>query len=328
MSRVAVPALFLALALMTPRADAQVSPLPTGRVVSDTLWSQALGTRKALLVYLPPSYWRNDKRRFPVAYYLHGLDGNERNWTAAGRIDAIMDSLVLHGTSEMIIVMPDGDDSWYTTWNALNDPRCQRDSVRKEPAASYCVSWPHYDDYIAHEVVAHVDSLYRTRAQREHRGIAGLSMGGYGAVSLALRYPTVFGAAASHSGVLAPAWLPADTVAAAAVRDRVRDLEKAYGPWLWKSMVMAFGRDSTGWLARDPARMARRAADRRDPLPELRVDIGVEDRFLGQNRAFHRALTDLGMRHVYLENPGSHNWDYWRAHVPQSLAWLAGIIGR
>jgi putative tributyrin esterase len=230
---------------------------------------------------------------------------------------------------EMIVVMPDGDDSWYTTWNALNDPRCLRDSARKEPASSYCVSWPHYDDYIAHEVVAHVDSNYRTRADRAHRAIAGLSMGGYGAVSLALRYPTVFSAAASHSGVLTPAWLPADTAGTGAyVADRVRDLERAYGPWLWKSMVLAFGRDSTGWLARDPAAMARRAAERRDPLPELRVDIGVDDRFLGQNRAFHRALTELGMRHVYVENKGSHNWDYWRAHLPESLVWLASIIGR
>ena len=325
--RSAVPAFALALALAVQPGVAQSSATAGGRVVFDTLWSQALGTRKALVVYLPPSYARDQQRRFPVVYYLHGLGGNERNWTVAGRLDAITDSLVRRGMPEMIVVMPDGDDSWYTTWNALNDPQCQRDTARKEPAASYCVSWPHYDDYVAHEVVAHVDSQYRTRAERAHRGIAGLSMGGYGAISLALRYPDVFAAAASHSGVVSPAFLPADS-AGGRVTDRVADLERSYGKWLWPSMVLAFGRDSTAWLAREPALMAKRLLSRRDALPALRVDVGVEDRFLSQNRALHRALTQLGVRHVYREYPGKHDWDYWRGHLPESLTWLAGIVGR
>jgi S-formylglutathione hydrolase FrmB len=323
--RAAVPAFALALALTVP-AGAQTSAA-AGRVVSDTLWSQALGTRKAMLVYLPPSYSVDERRRFPVVYYLHGLGGNERNWTVAGRLDAVMDSLVRRGLREMIVVMPDGDDSWYTTWNALNDPQCQRDTTRKEPAASFCVSWPHYDDYIAHEVVSYVDQHYRTRAERAHRGIAGLSMGGYGAISLALRYPDVFAAAASHSGVVSPVFLPADS-AGAGVADRVRDLERSYGPWLWPSMVLAFGRDSTAWLAREPRLMARRLVARRETLPAMRVDVGVEDRFLAQNRALHRALTEMGVRHLYIENPGKHDWDYWRAHLPESLTWLAGIVAR
>lgn len=327
MIRAAVPALALALALTVFPAGAQTSA--AGRVVSDTLWSQALGTWKAMLVYLPPSYSVDEKRRFPVVYYLHGLNGNERNWTELGKLDVVMDSLVRRGAPEMIVVMPDGDDSWYTTWNALNDPQCQRDTTRTEPATTFCVSWPHYDDYIAHEVVAYVDRRYRTRAERAHRGIAGLSMGGYGAISLALRYPGVFAAAASHSGVLAPAYLPADSAERSlGLADRVRELERGYGAWLWKSMAMAFGRDSAGWLARDPGRMARRLSLSRDPLPALRLDIGVEDRFLAQNRAFHQALTRIGIHHVYIEGAGGHSWSYWRAHVPESLTWLGTVLGR
>ena len=116
-----------------------------------------------------------------------------------------MDSLVAAGRPEMILVFPDGDDGWYTTWNALNNTAaCRADTLRREPAATYCVPWPKYDEYVARELVAHVDSSYRTHPRREHRGIAGLSMGGYGAISLALRYPDVFAAAASHSGVLSP----------------------------------------------------------------------------------------------------------------------------
>lgn len=324
-----MPALTLALALTVVTAGAQTSAAAAGRVVSDTLWSQALGTRKAMLIYLPPSYSTEDRRRFPVVYYLHGLNGNERNWTELGKLDAVMDSLVRRGAPEMIVVMPDGDDSWYTTWNALNDPQCQRDTTRREPAATFCVSWPHYDDYIAHEVVAYVDREYRTRPERAHRGIAGLSMGGYGAISLALRYPDAFAAAASHSGVLAPAYLPTDSVERGApTADRMRELERRYGVWLWKSMVMAFGSDSTGWFAREPSRMARRLSLGRDPLPAIRIDIGLEDRFLAQNRAFHRALTRTGVRHTYIESAGGHSWNYWRAHAPESLTWLGTIVGR
>jgi hypothetical protein len=66
--------------------------------------------------------------------------------------------LTATGKPEAIVVMPDGDDSWYTTWNGLIDAAvCRSDTTRREPAASYCVPWPHYDDYIAHDIIAHVD---------------------------------------------------------------------------------------------------------------------------------------------------------------------------
>src|SRR5580765_444325 len=117
-----------------------------------------------------------------------------------GRGPATFDSLVAAGMPEMIVVMPDGDDGWYTTWNWLGDwAACKRKPPRPDEAADrYCVPWPHYDDYIARDLVSYIDSHYRTRADRAHRGIAGLSMGGYGAIALALGYPDVFAAAASH----------------------------------------------------------------------------------------------------------------------------------
>ncbi|HEY2163525.1 MAG TPA: alpha/beta hydrolase-fold protein, partial [Gemmatimonadaceae bacterium] len=73
-----------------------------------------------------------------------------------------------------------------------------------EAPSSYCVRHQRYDDYVARDVVRYVDSHYRTQADRAHRGIGGLSMGGYGALSLALRFPDVFSAAASHSGMVSP----------------------------------------------------------------------------------------------------------------------------
>ena len=303
---------------------------PHGRVLVDTLWSPALGTRKQFLVYLPPSYERAPARRYPVAYYLHGLWGHETDWTRQGALATVADSLAARGRPELIVVMPDGDDSWYTTWNALgNTEACRADTVRREPAASYCVPWPHYDDYIARDLVARVDSAYRTRADRAHRGVAGLSMGGYGAVTLALRYPAVFAAAASHSGVLAPLFAGPRPFAApvrwAPSVDSLRTLYRGY----WTTLPLAMGRDTAAWWARDPGRLAARV--RRDQpalTPALFVDVGTEDMLLGQNRAFRATLAALGMPVTYAEWPGAHTWAYWRAHVGESLAWMGTSIAR
>ena len=322
----AATALCGALACGSPApAPHAAGPSPTGGTVRvDTFWSQALGTRKALLVYLPPSYGRDPAARFPVAYYLHGLWGNERDWVERGRLDATADSLAAAGVPEIVIVMPDGDDGWYTTWNSLgNFARCREHRPADEPAVSYCVPWPHYDDYVARDVVAYVDSTYRTLAARAHRGIAGLSMGGYGAVTLALAYPDVYAAAASHSGVLAPMMLASTGPHGTVTAPRPAETRR-----LSTSMELAFGADTAGWWARDPGRRATRAARSGRPLPALYVDIGMTDPFLPQNRAFRAVLLELGIDHEYFERHGRHDWDYWRAHAAASLAWLARRIAR
>ncbi|HET6681158.1 MAG TPA: alpha/beta hydrolase-fold protein, partial [Gemmatimonadaceae bacterium] len=149
----------------TARADGALPPhaVRAGTVTVDTVSSAALATRKQYVVYLPPSYADSGARRYPVAYYLHGHTGNEWDWVRAGHLATTLDSLIAAGMPEMIVVMPDGDDGWYTTWDALPDASaCRADTARAEPAASYCVPWPHYDDYIARDLVARVDSTWRT----------------------------------------------------------------------------------------------------------------------------------------------------------------------
>ena len=321
-------ALALAVFAGGSAAHGQVAPPPFNnhrhtQLHTDTLWSQSLGIRKALTVYLPPSYASSPARRYPVLVYLHGLTGNERNWAEQGRLGQTFDSLARAGKPEAIVVMPDGDDGWYTTWNQLNDmPACRADTVRKERADTYCVPWPHYDEYIARDIVTHVDRHYRTRATRASRAIAGLSMGGYGAIALALAYPDVFGAAASHSGVLSPRYLgpkpfaPPSTYAVDSM-----GLRTSAG-WLWKWMAPAFGRDTIGWVARDPGRMAVRALNRARRIPALMLDCGADDSFIEQNRDFHHTLTRLGIVHRYAEWPGKHDWDYWRTHAAESATFL------
>lgn len=196
-------------------------------------------------------------------------------------------------------------------------------------AASDCVAWPHYDDYIAYDVVRHIDAKYRTLAVRERRAIAGLSMGGYGAMMLALQYPAMFAAAASHSGVLWPLErapmsfrrgpLPrrsaADSATWANVERRTAE-----------QFRVVFGSDSASWLARDPATIAARLQRDGVSLPALFADGGVEDVYQPESRAFVAAMAARNIPVTFHEWPGNHSWAYWRAHVGESLAWIADRI--
>jgi enterochelin esterase-like enzyme len=89
-----IAALLFALSIAAdPRPGLAGQDTLRGSVVTDTLWSQALGTKKAVVVYLPPSYLKSPARRYPVAYYLHGLAGSEVDWTQSGHLNDAMDSL-------------------------------------------------------------------------------------------------------------------------------------------------------------------------------------------------------------------------------------------
>jgi S-formylglutathione hydrolase FrmB len=231
----------------------------------------------------------------------------------------------------MIVVMPDGDDGWYTTWNSLvTVESCRKSAPARESADTYCVPWQHYDDYIARDVVQFADKTYRTLADRAHRAIAGLSMGGYGAMALAFEYPDVWAAAASHSGVLAPLyagpapfdghpqWAPDETA-----------LEKSWGT-LWPRIAPVFGRDTAAWWSRDPGRRLERLIAGRgmSAVPALFTDCGTEDALADENRAFRWKAEALGVPLAYHEWPGKHDWPYWRAHVGESLRWIGMRIGR
>lgn len=296
-----------------------------GAITLDNFRSGALGVRKDYLVYLPPSYAAEPLRRFPVAYYLHGAWGSEDDWVQKGGLDVVMDSLIAAGMPEMLVVMPDGDDGFYTTW--ATDYKWRRCPVRtdlREAAARYCVRHPRYDAYIARDLVRQIDATYRTLPDARHRGVAGLSMGGFGALALAVEYPELWAAAASHSGALEllaqSVDTAADTVAYAAHPDTAASIWAVLGP--------VFGADTTDWWRRDPVgRLRRLDAEERQRVPALYADVGTEDGLLTSNRAFRLELARLGVPLEYHEYPGEHNWPYWRAHLAQSLLWLSRHFG-
>jgi S-formylglutathione hydrolase FrmB len=324
----AIRALIVTLLALAARP---VSAQRRGTVETDEFESAALGARKRYYIYLPPTYASDALRRYPVVYYLHGARGSETDWVQRGGIDVVMDSLVAAGVPEMIVVMPDGDDGWYTSW-APDFPwrACPVRTDLREPAATCCGRRPRYDRYLAEDLVRHIDATYRTAADARHRGIAGLSMGGYGAMALAAQHPGVWSAAASHSGVISLLATAVDTAAGTVEYALRPDTLQARWPGLWPLLVPVFGPRIADWRERDPARrLALLKEDAPARLPALYIDAGTSDSaYILNTRAFRAELTRLGVPFEYHEYAGGHDWRYWRAHVGQSLAWLAGRIAQ
>lgn len=317
------------VALLFAPPAAPAPPAPRGTVRVERFFAPALGVEKHYLVYLPPSYATAPTKRYPVAYYLHGFSGDEADWVSLGSLDVVADSLIAGGMPEMIIVMPDGDDGWYTNWEEPPEPydACLVDTLVNRAAPALCVVQAHYEDYIARDLVRHVDSTYRTLADRRHRGIAGLSMGGFGAVTLAVEHSDLFAAAASHSGVLSPLYAGPHPFATPPRYHTSSDSLAASWRGMWAAIAPAFGRTIASWRARDPAQLVRRLAAAGGPMPALFLDVGAHDGLADQARAFHAELATLGISSTYAEWPGGkHDWKYWHAHVGESLRWLAERI--
>lgn len=327
MIRLRAGLLALCLMMITLSPHAARAQAAAGTVRVDTAMMPALGVPKQVVVYLPPSYASDANRRYPVAYYLHGLTGAQDNWTRMAMLHLAADSLIAAGMPEVIVVMPDGDDGWYTDWTR-STPRAECAAAqRNEPAETYCVENARYATYIARDVVAHIDRTYRTRADRAHRGIGGLSMGGFGAIKLALQFPGVFSAAASHSGLLT-AMLKDGTGTRPVYAQSMADL-RTINRRFQSEFEKVWGTDIAKWRDNDPAILATRlAATSPSQFPAIYIDTGTDDSLTPTSRAFRRELENLKIPHDYNEYPGAHTWSYWRAHAPRSLSWMVGHIGR
>jgi len=213
---------------------------------------------------------------FPVLYLLHGLSDDHSAWMRYSSIERQVCDLPL------IVVMPDGYRSYY-----VNDPR-------PEGLA--------FEDHIIKDVVGFVDRTFPTISGRAGRAIAGLSMGGYGAMVQAMRHPEMFCAASSHSGALSFVTCNYD-------RPGLRELPRA------------LKREDY-----DPATLAESLVDRPD-RPALRFDCGVDDHLLGHSRDLHATLKSLGIEHEYAEYPGAHTWAYWDEHVGETIAFVTKRFG-
>jgi enterochelin esterase-like enzyme len=157
-----------------------------GTLKQDSFISTSLhNQRRSFVVYLPPSYTSQPAQRYPVLYLLHGAPGGERDWFTGGKAHESADTLIeTQHLRELILVSPDGNG---------------RPGLASEWGNSYDQSQL-IETFLARDLVAYVDQHYRTLADPAHRAIAGLSMGGFGAMNIALHHPSVFATVISLGG--------------------------------------------------------------------------------------------------------------------------------
>ena len=231
-------------------------------------------------VILPVDYDTSTTTRYPVLYLLHGLFGHYSDWATRTNVADYA------ANYRMIIIMPEGNDNWYTD--------------------SAGVASDKYETYILKELIPDVDQRYRTIDARYGRSIAGLSMGGYGAIKFGLKSSDTFIFAASISGAFGV----------------TRFTEKDLGPG-WPGLAKLFGpAGSETRLANDLFAIVEKLTPARvSSLPYFYFDCGTEDYpfIFPYNRQLAAAMYDKKIPHEFRELPGDHSWGYWDQQVREVL---------
>lgn len=251
-----------------------------GRRVRVELDSKLMGRSMPYEVLRPPGY-DSGRKKYPVIYLLHGLTGTYTDWIAKSALSSHSEQ------HEFILVMPEGGNGWYT------------DSP---------VSAAHrYESHLIEEVIPHVEGKFRVRRDRLGRAVAGLSMGGYGAIKFGLKYPGRFAVVGSFSGALRAAeW---DMNTAPALRVLGESVSLAFGP---KGSETRRDNDIFKLLA-------KKSADEIKSLPFIYLDCGTEDVLVVQNRDFSGLLVEKKAAHEFRQLPGGHVWPYWDRQVREFL---------
>jgi S-formylglutathione hydrolase FrmB len=229
-------------------------------------WGQSLLRQCSMNLVIPEGLKRGQK--IAVLYQLHGLSDDHTIWSRRTSIERYVSGLPL------MVVMPDGGRGFY----------CD------------AVEGPAGEKHIMNDVIGFVERCFPVRRDKWGRAVGGLSMGGYGAMKLALKFPDVFASVVSHSSAF--------DFAHNAKRLDCPEFRRITGD------EVPGGRDDLFAIAEKLE--AKKA-------PAIRFDCGTSDGLLQGSRDFHRHLARLKIRHEYREFPGEHNWDYWDVRVQEAI---------
>ncbi len=280
MNKVRLAVLCLAFCVMPT-----VSGAATGRVECNSLPSKILSLSVPYCVVLPSSFDADKTRHYSVLYFLHGLGDNEQFFVHSGAWNLTEDMREKGELKEFLIVTPEAGASFYINSKDGKD---------------------RYEDFLLQEFFPFIEKRYRVAPGRGHRGIAGISMGGYGALHLAFRHPELFVSVSAHSAALIeklPAFLgPAPN------SPRSRVLGAVFGS----------PPDAAFWEHNSPIALARTAN-----LTGLKIyfDCGDQDDYgfdAGAN-ALDKVLTARHIAHEFHIYPGRHDAGYFAEHLPASL---------
>ena len=247
----------------------------------DTLLTRSASMKKEIkaVVIKPDSYASGN--RFPVVYLLHGYSGNYSNWIE--KVPGIKEDADRY---QVLIVCPDGGfGSWY--WNSPVDAAFQ------------------YETYVAEELVSLIDRQYKTITGAAGRAITGLSMGGHGALYLALKHPEVYGAAGSMSGGV--------------------DIRPFPNNWDMAKRLGSYASNKALWEENNVMNLLHLAQPGK---PALIIDCGTADFFFEVNERLHQELLYRNIPHDYITRPGAHNWEYWKNAVRFQLLYFYDYFNR
>lgn len=259
------------------------------KIIEGVLRSALIRREIPFRVILPETY-NNSRRRYPVLYLLHGLFGCCDNWLQLTRLT----EYALN--KELIIVLPEGGDNWYTDSAAVEEDK--------------------FESYFIEELIPTIDALYRTIRKREKRAVVGLSMGGYGALKFVCKRPDLFVFCGSMSGAFdAP---------------RQTDNNPNIG-WedLRPSILKVFGDEHSRTRAENDLFqiIGQIPAENIARLPYFYIDCGLEDDFLEVNRELAKLLNERKVSFEYHEVPGGHDWEYWDKEIKLLLPIIERKLG-
>ena len=248
----------------------KISDVPHGTVSKVWYNSPTLGMDRRLTVYTPAGY-EEGKDSYPVFYLLHGMGGDENAWSELGRAAQILDNLIAQGKAEpMIVVMTNGnaalqaapgESSLGFTAPTMNLPKTME--------GSFETAFP--------DVVKFIDKNYRTKADKKHRAIAGLSMGGFHSLHISKQYPDMF----DYVGLFSAAIMPDQKVSSPIYENFDAKLKTQF-----------------------------------DKKPALYyIAIGDKDFLYPANTQFRQMLDQKGYKYTYFETPDGHIWKNWRIYL-------------
>ncbi|WP_294082436.1 MULTISPECIES: alpha/beta hydrolase [unclassified Proteiniphilum] len=268
---------------------------PQSKIVTDSIHSEILHADRAFNIFLPQSYEVDKEKEYPILYLLHGMMDTNQGWTMRGHLKDVMDQLVASGeATEMIIVTPNAGGNVYAgDWNGyFNMP-----------------GWA-YEDFFFQEFVPYIESTYRVIGDKQHRAIAGLSMGGGGATSYAQRHPDRFSAVYAMSALMS---IPEEGAAPSQnPDDKMAILTKS----VIENSCVKFVEEA------DEAR--------KEQLRSIQwfVDCGDDDFLLDRNIEFTQAMRKAQIPCQFRVRDGGHTWEYWHSALYVSLPFISRTFGK
>jgi enterochelin esterase-like enzyme len=255
-------------------------PEERGAWREERYFSRALGRETAYLAWLPPGYAEGARggRPYPTLYLLHGAGGpggyGVEEWLGYALTEDLERMLALGLIEPLLVVLPDGEQGYWM---------------------NHAGGGPRWADFVAQDLVAHVDATFATDPRPARRAVGGLSMGGHGALQLALNHPDVFGVVGAHSPTLRP----------------------------FETSPEFFG--DPAWFARyDPLTLAQ-TTDAAGRLV-VWIDVGADDRWRPAAEALRDALAAGGTPPAFRVLEGEHEGWYWATYLPEYLGFYSAAL--